>query len=151
MHAIVKCFYLTEVEEKTTKNIINNIEKMRESTSFLDTPIESKICFLFILFSYEFAIGSFLRRTLPNISRSANQQSRQKMTGHSIEALVSNLHHRPCKPVRSVRSSNTEWYCSENGDTKIDTTGDDEDTRMEFIDDDNSNNFKQTMGKMSKL
>ena len=29
-------------EEKATKNVINNIEKLRSSTSFLTTPIESK-------------------------------------------------------------------------------------------------------------
>jgi len=42
MHARIKCFYPADVDEKATKNTINNIEKMRESTSFLDSPIESK-------------------------------------------------------------------------------------------------------------
>ena len=35
--------YLVYDEEKATKNVINNIEKLRVSTSFLSTPIESMI------------------------------------------------------------------------------------------------------------
>ena len=47
-------------EEKETKNVLNKIEKLRNTTSFMDSPIESKITsssYLLFIFLINFIQG----------------------------------------------------------------------------------------------
>ena len=92
-------------EEKETKNILNKIEKFRNTTSFMDSPIESKIqahLFLFIFFN-ELYSGSALRGTLPSIGKSILHQRNsigfQRSTSTS-KSLGSVLNKQPAKPPR---------------------------------------------------
>ena len=101
VETVFNSYSLVYDEEKATKNVINNIEKLRSSTSFLTTPIESKSDRVLLLsVSKKHFTGSRLRKTLPGMSKSLSSSRPKKMSGQSIEALVSTLQQRPSKPPR---------------------------------------------------
>ena len=45
---IFKQSMFIQEEEKETKNVLNKIEKLRNSTSFMDSPIESNFLVIFL-------------------------------------------------------------------------------------------------------
>ena len=45
---IFKQSLFIQAEEKETKNVLNKIEKLRNSTSFMDSPIESNFLVIFL-------------------------------------------------------------------------------------------------------
>ena len=98
-------------DNKACKETIQNIDKLKESTSFLTTPIESILvcnCIYLILFKIHYQ-GSSLRTTLPSMSKSfislrhRSSQSVRNDSNKSIETLLSSLHSKqptPSKPPR---------------------------------------------------
>ena len=82
VETVFTSYVLVYDEEKATKNVIHNTEKLRSSTPNMSTPVGSKNKQVpFLIVSNCHFIGPRLRKTLPGMSKSLSSSRHKKMSG----------------------------------------------------------------------